>query len=268
MTTRFEILPPLSDEEYDALRDDIATNGVLVPVTVDQNGYVIDGHNRLKIADELGLEVPRNVREFASDDERLEFALKLNMHRRHLSQWQKRELIASEVERTPEASDRAIAKRLGVSPTTVGTVRRGPRASNLDASVTREVAEALTEEIGQRLNRMSRSIGVMVVSLIGDGYVPADVAEALDSYRVKLMIKAEVPEEVMEVEDLPWRHWLNWLADLEDEERHQQVLHAIAEVHRVWNSNEPRTWQDNANEYGALTVIFAPEDIVREETKS
>jgi hypothetical protein len=64
------------------------------------------------------------VQEFTSDEKRYEFALGLNLKRRHLNREQFREVIAAECERTPDASDREIARRLGCSPSTVGAVRR------------------------------------------------------------------------------------------------------------------------------------------------
>jgi ParB-like chromosome segregation protein Spo0J len=54
----FQPMPDLTPGQYDALRDDIARNGVLVPVVVDQHGRILDGHNRKRIADELGVECP------------------------------------------------------------------------------------------------------------------------------------------------------------------------------------------------------------------
>jgi hypothetical protein len=50
----FQVLPcrrsPL--EAREAMRDDIAANGVLVPILVDQHGAVIDGYRRLEIGEE------------------------------------------------------------------------------------------------------------------------------------------------------------------------------------------------------------------------
>jgi len=43
-------LPPLSYEEFTALRDNIAVNGVLVPILVDSDGpkrQIIDGNFRI-----------------------------------------------------------------------------------------------------------------------------------------------------------------------------------------------------------------------------
>ena len=45
---RWQLLPPLTDEEYASLKADIAAQGVLVPVVLDAaSGEVIEGHHRL-----------------------------------------------------------------------------------------------------------------------------------------------------------------------------------------------------------------------------
>ena len=48
------LLPPLAEGEYQALRDDIRENGVIVPVVIDEDQNVIDGEHRLKAAVETG----------------------------------------------------------------------------------------------------------------------------------------------------------------------------------------------------------------------
>jgi len=124
----FQPMPPLSEDQLTALREDIAKNGVLVPVTVDQHGRVLDGHNRSAIADELGIDYPTVVVEVADDEAAMDLAVTLNGARRHLNQEQKRALIEHELIRRPDDSDRAISRRVGCSPTTVGTVRSERRA--------------------------------------------------------------------------------------------------------------------------------------------
>ena len=130
-TPPFQVMPPLTADEYAALREDIQANGVLVPITVDQHGTIIDGHHRQQIAHELGIPCPRIVQEFATDQKRHNAALGLNLKRRHLTREQFRELIATESERTPDASDREIARRLGCSHRTVAAVRRPPEVDKL-----------------------------------------------------------------------------------------------------------------------------------------
>lgn len=119
----FQPMPELSPEQFDALRADIETNGVVVPVVVDQHGRTLDGHNRRRIADELGIECPVEVRHVANDNEAADLAVILNCARRHLTQEQKRDLIREELFRRWGDSDRAIARRVGSSPSTVGSIR-------------------------------------------------------------------------------------------------------------------------------------------------
>ena len=69
-----------------------------------------------------------------------------------LTQEQKRELIRDQVKETPERSNRQVARDLGVSPTTVGTVR-----DELEATV----------QIGQSDERVGADGRVINVANIG-----------------------------------------------------------------------------------------------------
>ena len=118
-------LPPLTPEEYEGLRQSIAVNGVINPILVDSDGPVrriIDGNNRKGIATELGYDCPEQVHE--GDEEELRaLARALNIARRHLTNFQKRQLVADQLVETPALSDRRIAKMLAVDHKTVGSVR-------------------------------------------------------------------------------------------------------------------------------------------------
>jgi len=119
-------LPPLSYEEFTSLRDNIAVNGVLVPIVVDSDGprrKIIDGNYRKQIADELGYDCPEIVQEGLDEDEKRTLARALNLARRQLNQEQKRELIADQLIETTERSNRWIGKSLGVHHATVAAVR-------------------------------------------------------------------------------------------------------------------------------------------------
>ncbi len=136
-------MPQLTPEQRDALRADIAANGVLVPVVKDQYGRILDGNNRAAIAAELGLDYPVTVFKVKDDRDAYDRAVSLNCARRHLSREQTRSLIASEIRRCPEDSDRAIARRVGCSPSTVGSVRAElrERARELTARIQQEVEQ-------------------------------------------------------------------------------------------------------------------------------
>jgi ParB-like chromosome segregation protein Spo0J len=196
--TPFQLLPPLTGDEYAALKADIAANGVLVPIIVDQHGVVIDGHHRQKIAEGLGIPYEQKVRWFADDEERYELALGLNLKRRHLNREQMRELIATECKRTPGASDREIARRLGCSHRTVAAVRRPEPVDKLSTPLSREDAEALTESIRRHLDKIDQDC----IDLLTLGAPPTTVADVLKQ------MWAEAREQIndAEVTDAMWRY--------------------------------------------------------------
>ena len=118
-------LPPLTAEEFAALKADIKTNGILVPILEDEHGQVIDGFHRRKIAVELRIkDVPTKIVAGLSDEEKRHMAYRLNANRRQLSQAQKRELVAAELKRSPDLSNAWIASLLGVGDKLVEAVRR------------------------------------------------------------------------------------------------------------------------------------------------
>lgn len=121
----YQLLPPLSPEDYAALEADIIARGVLVPVEYDEAGNILDGHHRVQICQSLGLvDWPRFVRKGLSEDEKRTHARALNLSRRHLSTAQKREIVEAQLKETPTISSRAIAARFGVHHSTVETVRK------------------------------------------------------------------------------------------------------------------------------------------------
>jgi ParB-like chromosome segregation protein Spo0J len=121
--TTYQLLPPLTADELARLEADIATHGVLVPIHIDEQGAVIDGHHRKAIAERHGFEVPHVVLHGLSEEDKVDRSLSLNLSRRNLSSAGKREVIAAYLRRRPEVSDRQAAELIGVSHPTVATVR-------------------------------------------------------------------------------------------------------------------------------------------------
>jgi hypothetical protein len=131
-----DLLPAMAPEELRALSNDIRTNGLqdrakLIP---EGDGYeMIDGRSRMDALEMIGPiqvftgTVPNNKFFEVIDLEGRDpftLVLSLNVHRRHLTAEQKRELIAKVLTARPELSDRAIASTTKVSDKTVGAVRR------------------------------------------------------------------------------------------------------------------------------------------------
>jgi ParB-like chromosome segregation protein Spo0J len=129
-TNKYQVMPPLSDEEYQALKEDIAERGVMLPVVLDGEGNVIDGHHRIRAVEELRRE-GRSVAdpitiarsELETDEDKRDEAWRLNMQRRHLNQLQKRNAVAAKLKESSGWADNRIAQLLGVDDKTVRSVR-------------------------------------------------------------------------------------------------------------------------------------------------
>lgn len=115
--TPYQLLPRLSDEEYGTLKADIAENGVRVPIDVDEDGVILDGHHRAWITADLGVDCPQRVVEGLDDQGKRDYARAVNALRRHLSIEQRREQVAQM--RTEGRSVRDIARTLGIPKSTV-----------------------------------------------------------------------------------------------------------------------------------------------------
>lgn len=92
------LMPEMSDEDFQALKQDIAENGLLEAIWLT-DGQIIDGRHRWRACQELGI-LP-DFREYEGDISTaglVRFVISLNERRRHLSSSQKA-VIALEVER-------------------------------------------------------------------------------------------------------------------------------------------------------------------------
>ena len=128
--TKYRLLPPLDAETYAGLKANIAINGVQVPIVRDEKGYILDGFSRAQIAKELGYECPSQVIKGLSEQEKRSLVRALNLSRRQLDQWSKRQIIADELKENPRRSNNWIAKSLGVDDKTVASVRRDMQSTS------------------------------------------------------------------------------------------------------------------------------------------
>jgi ParB-like chromosome segregation protein Spo0J len=83
---KYQLLPELLPEQFEALKADIAKRGVMVPVLLDEYGAIIDGHNRARACRELGInDYPVEIRSGLAEPEKRALARNLNALRRHLT---------------------------------------------------------------------------------------------------------------------------------------------------------------------------------------
>lgn len=87
-----DIFPPMTVEQYAALKNDIALCGLREPVWLWQ-GQLIDGRHRVRACEELGIVI--RTQDYTGDDP-VRFVVSLNLHRRHLDESQ-RAMVAANV---------------------------------------------------------------------------------------------------------------------------------------------------------------------------
>jgi transposase-like protein len=121
-----DLVPPMRDSEYEDLKADIKANGLLMPIVLFE-GKILDGRHRLCACRDVDVE-PRFTEGTDWIGDPAGFVLSANLHRRHLTAEQKRDLIAKLLKAQPEKSDRQIGKQVGVHHTTISTARKAAEA--------------------------------------------------------------------------------------------------------------------------------------------
>ena len=184
---RYQVMPPLSSEEYQELHDDIKVNGVLEPIHVDEEGVVIDGHHRSKIANELGIPCPVITHDDLDDAGKRSLAFTLNLKRRHLSREQRQALTVESLRLDPMASNSTHAQRTGMSDKTVKKIRERegiPEPREAIRQYAQEHPEKSNREVARDLgvdrNAVNRNVAAnseIPKKLPAPGFTPGDIDE-------------------------------------------------------------------------------------------
>ena len=87
-----ELVHPLSDLEYQSLKNSIKDDGLHNPIIVNSKGEILDGYHRYNICRELKIPVKYEIKCFNNSLEEKKFVIDTNLKRRQLSEFQKGEL--------------------------------------------------------------------------------------------------------------------------------------------------------------------------------
>jgi ParB-like chromosome segregation protein Spo0J len=122
------LFPMIKGTEFEALKADIASRGILQPITLYDDGSgskILDGRNRYAAGKAAGYKfTAANFKEFKGTLAEAEaFVISTNVHRRHLTNSQKQEFVRTLIEKYPDHSNRQIARICQFSHVTVGQVR-------------------------------------------------------------------------------------------------------------------------------------------------
>jgi hypothetical protein len=136
-----KLFPRVSEEELNVFAQDIRQHGLKTKITLWNDGTidcVLDGITRLDALQRAGIKFfatethdGRCLHDFKYFSRLVDpaldpyaYVISANIHRRHLTAEQKRELIAKLLKAKPEASNVAIAKQVKADDKTVAKVRR------------------------------------------------------------------------------------------------------------------------------------------------
>lgn len=86
-----DLIPPLSEAEFNLLEDSIVANGCESPLTI-WNDTIVDGHNRYDICRKHSIPFAVLEKEFADRDAALLWMIQTQLERRNLTTYQKSEL--------------------------------------------------------------------------------------------------------------------------------------------------------------------------------
>lgn len=87
-----KLVPSLLKEEYNLLKSSIRINGLYIPIIINEDKIILDGHHRFKFCKELDISPKFEVKKFANILLEKKFVIECNLHRRHLNDFQKSEL--------------------------------------------------------------------------------------------------------------------------------------------------------------------------------
>jgi hypothetical protein len=113
------LVPPLSTNEYESLKQDIKQNGIQIPIVTNQDGDILDGHHRYKI---WVVDLAKPVQDMPKPtvlhyEDKLQeklFVINVNLKRRQLNNFQRVELelkVKPILEKIAEQNSRANLKQ-------------------------------------------------------------------------------------------------------------------------------------------------------------
>ena len=88
-----DLVPRPSKTDYNSLKNSIKQDGLHLPIILNQDGIILDGHTRYQICRELKIKPNYEIKKFVDSYEEKKFVAIANLSRRHLTLFQKGEIL-------------------------------------------------------------------------------------------------------------------------------------------------------------------------------
>jgi hypothetical protein len=149
---------PYTHSEYKRLKDSIIELGQEQPIIIDEDGYILDGHHRLKVCEELELVPWIVIRNYETEEQKIRAINQLNWARRHCNLW---ELFrAAETKRAEFEAEVRTQQELKYQKGKKGTQPIGVK--NLTSIGITSNTENIYEANGKKDGRVNGKLGEIV----------------------------------------------------------------------------------------------------------
>lgn len=172
-----ELFPIITGPDFDALVEDIRSNGLHDPVVLDTEGRIIDGRNRARACERIGLR-PQTIT-YKGDDV-LQFVVSHNLHRRHLTDSQ-RAMIAAKLATRPTGRNSRFVCNIAHDDLTRSEAATLLQVSPRAVASAKKVTEDGTPELQELVAQGEVSLGTAV--RVSAELTPAEQTGYVESVR-------------------------------------------------------------------------------------
>jgi ParB-like chromosome segregation protein Spo0J len=184
------IVPMMSGTEYEEFKKDIEANGIHEPRIWTLDGKILDGRNRYRACDELGIGAGLDYREYGGPDP-VQFVLSLNVMRRQLTASQLGMVAARMANlsqgrkvKTKASQDASLAVTQRQAARLIGVSRRTlQRASFIIKTGDPEVIEAIEKGTLTLPEAMARIVPRQAEAIVESSVTDKDVDSAVMEVR-------------------------------------------------------------------------------------
>jgi ParB-like chromosome segregation protein Spo0J len=169
-----KLVPTVDEDEYQSIKQSITDSGLWLPIIVNPQGVILDGHTRFKICQELGITPKHAERSFENDWLEKKFVIESNLRRRQLNDFQKSELgipleeINSEIAKSkmvqggkskvssnepPFIASVETAKEIGIAPS---TFKRAKKIINTASEDTKDKLRTGSTTINKEYQKLQK----------------------------------------------------------------------------------------------------------------
>jgi hypothetical protein len=211
-----DLFPLMQGDEFDALVESIKTQGLREPVWLTKAGELLDGRNRVRACQAAG--VKPEFRQYEGEQP-VEFAIALNLNRRHLDPGQKAFVALAAVPLLQvEAERRMLAGKRNIpDPSAPG--HQGQQSSKWESRTVSQAAK-LTGSSGRSVARAKRisEAAPDLAEKVQTGEIPLKTAEQQLKRRETIRDEQQAREIVMSdvPADTSGPGWRMYLGDFRD----------------------------------------------------